>query len=977
MALSEIDEEIHRSLDLPQSCSSQDGVLPTPLHAAAVNGNKKLLQRLLREEEGSLLNRGDQFGRTPLVYSVLGDRLNCADLLLKAGAYVGSCDMDGRTPLHWAAYQGNVKCVKLLLSKGANWNVKDYKGRTPLHFATSHQSSKCLSLLLKRVSKGEADESDNDLMTSLHWSASYGNAEHVKLLLKAGADVTLTDLEKKTPLHWAATNPDPAVVKFILDANPDIINYQDMEGRTAVHLAVAQQNEPAVKALLLNDKCDLSVQDNVKRSPLHWAAVLGNPLLVKLLLDNGADFTTADNNGATAMHYAAQSNDSETVDVFLSHEKKSDIPDNEGRTALMWAAAKGSENALRTMLRHDLDVHAKGNTGGTALHSAAYSGHVGCVQLLIEFGACVDALDQLQHTPLKCACEMGHTEVVRSLILNGATVNLEDQDGRSLLHWAALSGRAPICLALVEQGLAPDTQDHLGRTPLQCVAHGGFVKFMTVLLEHGADVDHQDKEGITALHRSCASGHLEAVKLLLRYKAFPNFTDTARLTPLDYAIMGDHQDVAQYMIEQGGFTINGIQDIAATTIQKCWRGYVFRKGFHKDLLVRHEQMRVKKRACAAEHGKDVELCGNQSPRSPSPREIAGNGFGSSSSHEVGSEQEEERKTSSFSAEEHRDSQDEILFAEDADISKESSKEGLDSMEESGSFSSKSSSRRESTLVNDSDRLKIVCALLLDEEIDLDSTDAFLNAFDSRKHSCEEKVKNLYSGNCKAERARKERERIQLIRRKVNAAIVIQRWFRRWIHSKRKRLEKNLSCNVKNGQEELANEVASLTIQLAWRKHRRIQFEKNVTNDQSSKKIVPHSAPCKPKRNGPGNGVNVYGYSMEEGGRASNTNRRKSSKRRSPYMKSHSSAAAMSYNMAMDLYHPMASRQGNTRAAMVASTARVRPGSMKRTATGWSHDVGFISNIHGHRPGKKDSSCSRCCSSDSVFSPSSSNTSKPS
>ena len=280
------------------------------------------------------------------------------------------------------------------------------------------------------------------------------------------------------------------------------------------------------------------------------------------------------------------------------------------------------------------------------------------------------------------------------------------------------------------------------------------------------------------------------------------------------------------------------------------------------------------------------------------------------------------------------------------MSKENSKEGLDSMEESGSFSSKSLSRRESSLVDDSDRLKIVCALLLDEDIDLDSTDAFLNAFDSRKHSCEEKVKNLYSGNSKAERARKERERIQLIRRKVNAAIVIQRWFRRWIHSKRKRLEKNLSCNVKNGQEELSNEVASLTIQLAWRKHRRIQFEKNVTNDQSSKKIVLHSAPCKPKRNGPGNGVNVYGYSMEEGGRPSNANRRKSSKRRSPYMKSHSSAAAMSYNMAMDLYHPMASRQGNSRAAMVASTARVRPGSMKRTATGWSHDVGFISNIHG-------------------------------
>lgn len=48
---------------------------------------------------------------------------------------------------------------------------------------------------MKQVPKGEADELDSDLMTSLHWSASYGNTEHVKLLLKAGADVTLTDKE--------------------------------------------------------------------------------------------------------------------------------------------------------------------------------------------------------------------------------------------------------------------------------------------------------------------------------------------------------------------------------------------------------------------------------------------------------------------------------------------------------------------------------------------------------------------------------------------------------------------------------------------------------------------------------------------------------------------------------------------------------------------------------------------------------------
>ena len=59
------------------------------------------------------------------------------------------------------------------------------------------------------------------------------------------------------------------------DANFDIINHQDSEGRTALHLAVAQHNEAAVRALLAVGKCQVSVQDNMKRSPLHWAAVLG------------------------------------------------------------------------------------------------------------------------------------------------------------------------------------------------------------------------------------------------------------------------------------------------------------------------------------------------------------------------------------------------------------------------------------------------------------------------------------------------------------------------------------------------------------------------------------------------------------------------------------------------------------------------------------------------------------------------------
>ena len=54
---------------------------------------------------GSEVDVVDRFDRTPLVYSVLGDRPICAELLLKSGADIDRKDVLGRTALHWAAHK--------------------------------------------------------------------------------------------------------------------------------------------------------------------------------------------------------------------------------------------------------------------------------------------------------------------------------------------------------------------------------------------------------------------------------------------------------------------------------------------------------------------------------------------------------------------------------------------------------------------------------------------------------------------------------------------------------------------------------------------------------------------------------------------------------------------------------------------------------------------------------------------------------
>ncbi|XP_056618083.1 inversin [Triplophysa dalaica] len=575
---------------------------PSQVHAAAVNGDKNTLQKLITAEP-RLWDSEDQFGRTPLMYCVLADRLDCAEVLLKAGGAVNKTDHSQRTALHLAAQKGNVRFMKLLLSRHADWRLKDLEEMTPLHLATRHSSLKPLSLLLKHMAPGEVDTQDRNKQTALHWSAFYNHPEHVKLLIKHDSNIGIPDSEGKIPLHWAAHNKNPnatRTVRCILDAAPteSLLNWQDYEGRTPLHFAVADGNEAVVEVLTSYEGCSVTAYDNLFRTPLHWAALLGHAKIVHLLLErNKSGMIPSDSQGATPLHYGAQSNYADTVAVFLKHHSVRDEPDLEGRTAFMWAAGKGSDDVIKIMLdlKKDLDISMTDKYGGTALHAAALSGHVSTVRLLLEKGAMVDPLDVMKHTPLFRACEMGHRDVILTLIKGGARVDLVDIDGHSALHWAALGGNAEVCELLMENGISPNLQDHAGRTPLQCAAYAGYINCMALLIQHDADPNIQDKEGRTALHWSCNNGYLDAVKLLLGCGTFPNHMEHTeeRYTPLDYALLGEHQELTQFLLEHGALSIAAIQDIAASSIQALYKGYKVRLTFkeRKKLLMRHEQLR--------------------------------------------------------------------------------------------------------------------------------------------------------------------------------------------------------------------------------------------------------------------------------------------------------------------------------------------------------------------------------------------------
>ena len=402
--------------------------MTSPIHIAAVNGEKSTIELLLKnnspDDYKCDVNEEDTFGRTALVYTVFGDWYDCAELLLRNKASVNKEDRDKRTALHWAAYLGKPKFVNLFLQhveRGGDCNPPDLEGRTPLHYAVAQEDSKCLRLLLKRVVASKIDVTDDEKKTALHWSAYYGYLGHVKILMKAKANPQLRDIQYNTLLHLAVANPQSPdavrIVRHLLKLKPFFSVQKNYLGLTPLHLAVANESEELARELCSAHVQALDEVDKESRSALHYAVLRNNVDIVRILISSRAFLYIEDNSGATPLHYAAKNNNFELIAFLALQTKLEDIPDHEGRTALMWAASEDAVDVLDLMLRYPghFNAHACDNQGLTPLHFACMAGNERCVTLLISKSSNASQVDKLGQTPLFKACQQGNLDVVKIL----------------------------------------------------------------------------------------------------------------------------------------------------------------------------------------------------------------------------------------------------------------------------------------------------------------------------------------------------------------------------------------------------------------------------------------------------------------------------------------------------------------------------------------------------------------------------------
>ena len=189
------------------------------LIAAAIDNDTTYLSQ---QSDWNLCNTRDSFGRSLLMLACLFGHEGLVLLLLqRAGASIDVSTMGGKTAVSFVVAAGHLRILHLLLtlSTAVNVNARDSFLMTPLMMACESEYYLVVERLLRHG--GDPNLQDCTGATALHRiAAGHGQVELAKLLLNAGANVSIRDRQHRTPLYIATIKAQTELARWLMQHQP-------------------------------------------------------------------------------------------------------------------------------------------------------------------------------------------------------------------------------------------------------------------------------------------------------------------------------------------------------------------------------------------------------------------------------------------------------------------------------------------------------------------------------------------------------------------------------------------------------------------------------------------------------------------------------------------------------------------------------------------------------------------------------------
>ena len=153
----------------------------------------------------------------------------------------------------------------------------------------------------------------------LIWAAARGNHRHVALLLGAGADPNLMDVQFTSAVSYAAERDHTVCVRLLLEAgaDPDPPLPEGVKVGSGLNCAARNATDPLVMKLLLDFGADVEASGVENTTPLIHAAQKDKANFAILLLEYGANINATTALGQTPLTTAITHNSHKVLQLLL------------------------------------------------------------------------------------------------------------------------------------------------------------------------------------------------------------------------------------------------------------------------------------------------------------------------------------------------------------------------------------------------------------------------------------------------------------------------------------------------------------------------------------------------------------------------------------------------------------------------------------------------------------------------------------
>ena len=256
----------------------------------------------------------------------------------------------------------------------------------------------------------------------------------------------------------------------------------------------------------------------------------------------------------TALFRAANQGHFRTVHLLLRYGANPNQSRGDGKPLVRILAERGEVEMLRLLLEYNADIWRMG-----ALPEAAMSGHYSVVQLLLDYNAEINEMST--QTALYYAASNGRRQIVELLLQKDAETELTASDHTALCK-AVQHGHESCVRVLLQYGALMNVR--IGKyadTLLHVASDIGSEAIARELLVRNASPNEPNGrpgkaiEGARRypLHFAARRGHLATARALIEYRANPNALTEDGRGPVDIALENGYEDLAEYLIRNGGY----------------------------------------------------------------------------------------------------------------------------------------------------------------------------------------------------------------------------------------------------------------------------------------------------------------------------------------------------------------------------------------------------------------------------------------